>query len=422
VTSALLDDLRLRGLFQDSTDPGELTRHLDDGSRTVYCGFDPTAPSLHLGNLVPLLMLRRFQLAGHRPIALAGGATGMIGDPGGRSDERNLLDAGTLAENSESISGQLRRFLDFDDPVNGALLVDNRAWTAPLGVLDFLRDVGKHITVNSMLARESVRSRIESEHGISFTEFSYMLLQANDFFVLNDEHDCTLQVSGSDQWGNITAGIELVRKRAGRHVHGLTSPLLTRADGTKYGKSVSGALWLDPAHTSPYELYQFLFGSEDADVARLLFALTLEPSSNIGEVVSNHLQAPHERTAQRLLARSLVGLIHGLEVLGPIEQAQHVLFGGELGDAGPAAYELLAREIPSTNDSIARWTTGRDALEVFVEAGLAKSKGEMRRNLAGYRVNGAPASERLLTPDDARHGRFVLLQRGRAAHHLVCLN
>ncbi|MEL7210596.1 MAG: tyrosine--tRNA ligase, partial [Actinomycetota bacterium] len=311
----VLSDLEQRGLIQDHTDLDRLGERLASGPIRVYAGFDPTADSLHVGNLVPLLLLRRFQDHGHRPILLAGGATGMIGDPGGRSEERQLLDADQVAANVEAIKGQLRRFLDFDAGDRSAVLVDNRDWTEDLGVLDFLRDVGKHVTVGQMIAKESIRSRLESEHGISYTEFSYMLLQANDYWWLNENLDCELQVGGSDQWGNITAGVDLIRRRSGRTVHGLTVPLITRSDGTKFGKSHDGAVWLDAERTSPYRFYQFFMQVDDADVDRFLRQLTLLPVEEIAGVVAEHLEAPHTRVGQRALADAFTTLVHGEEDL-----------------------------------------------------------------------------------------------------------
>ena len=309
--SGILDDLAARGLVHDSTDLDALAARLAEGPITLYSGFDPTADSLHVGNLVPLLLLRRFQDAGHRPIALAGGATGMIGDPGGRSEERNLLDDETLDVNLAAIRVQLAQFVDLD--AGRGLLVDNRTWTQPLGVLDFLRDVGKHMTVNAMLAKESVRARVESEDGISFTEFSYMLLQANDYAVLHGDHDCELQVGGSDQWGNITAGIDLIRRRTGDHVHGLTVPLVTRSDGTKFGKSVDGSVWLSPSRTSPYAFYQYWINVDDRDVERFLLQLTLLSLDEVAGVVAEHASAPEQRTGQRRLAHEMTALVHGPE-------------------------------------------------------------------------------------------------------------
>lgn len=423
--AGILDDLDARGLVHDHTDRAALSDLLAAGPVTLYCGFDPTADSLHLGNLIPLLMLRRFQLAGHRPLPLAGGATGMIGDPGGRSDERVLLDLDTLASNTECIKAQLARFLDFDDPRVGAQLVDNREWTEPIGVLEFLRDVGKHVTVNSMLSKDSVRSRLDREHGISFTEFSYMLLQANDYLVLNQRFGCALQVAGSDQWGNITAGIDLIRRRLGHSVHGLTAPLMTKSDGTKFGKTAEGAVWLDSERTSPYEMYQFLFNADDAEVEPLLLRLTLLEVGQCGSIMESHRAAPHVRTAQRELARAVVGMLHGGEVIAHIEDAQAVLFGGpRTGDpskgVGPEVYELLADTVPTSDLSHAELSAGVDLIGLMAASGLGRSKGEVRRNLSGYRLNGEPVGERAVaTEADLRAGRYLLLQRGRAHHHLV---
>src|SRR6195256_584386 len=307
----LLSDLDARGLIHDSTDRNALAARLASGPVTLYHGMDPSADSLHTGNLIGLVMLRRFQLAGHLPIALAGGATGMIGDPGGRSEERNLLDSETLDRNTQAIKAQLSAFLDFEPGPCQARLVDNRDWTAPMGVLEFLRDVGKFVTVNYMLAKESGRSRVASEHGISFTEFSYMLLQANDYAWLHEHTNCELQAGGSDQWGNITAGIDLVRRRSGASVHGLTVPLITRADGEKFGKSAEGAIWLDPARTSPYAQYQYFVNLPDADVERYLLVLTLVPVDEVRRIAAEHAEAPERRSGQQRLAWEITALIHG---------------------------------------------------------------------------------------------------------------
>jgi tyrosyl-tRNA synthetase len=279
--ASILDDLEARGLVHDSTDRGELRRRMADGPITLYAGFDPTADSLHAGNLIGLLALRRFQLAGHRPIAVAGGATGMIGDPGGRSEERNLLDDDTLIHNLSCIQEQMARFLDFDPGPTQAELIDNREWTADQPLISFLRDVGKHFTVNQMIAKESVRSRLEGEAGISYTEFSYMLLQANDFAWLHAHRDCILQVGGSDQWGNITAGIDLIRRRAGASVHGLTWPLMTQSDGSKFGKTASGAVWLGAHKLSPFRFFQYWMQCDDRDVEKFLLQLTLLPVDDV---------------------------------------------------------------------------------------------------------------------------------------------
>jgi len=339
----ILDDLAARGLLHDSTDLDQLRTRLGSGPVTVYAGFDPTADSLHVGNLVPLLLLRRFQLAGHRPVALAGGATGMIGDPGGRSSERNLLDAATLDTNLAAIVGQLERLLDFTSGPTSARLVDNREWTEPIGVLEFLRDVGKHVTVNAMLAKESVRSRVESEAGISYTEFSYMLLQANDYRHLHETLDVELQVGGSDQWGNITAGIDLIRRTTGTHVHGLTVPLVTRADGQKFGKSADGAVWLSAERTTPYAFFQYFVNVDDRDVERFLLQLTLLGVDEIASVMSEHVADPGRRAAQRRLAQEVTALVHGAEIAAQAASASTGFGRGadELAAADDAAREAL---------------------------------------------------------------------------------
>ena len=419
--AATLDDLARRGLVQDHTDRDALVARLDAGPTGLYCGFDPTADSLHIGNLQSIMLLRRFQEAGHRPIALVGGATGMIGDPSGRSEERQFLDQDVLDANRAAIGDQLRRFLDFDAGDRSARLVDNRTWTEPMGVLEFLRDVGKHITVNTMLAKESVKGRIDRESGISFTEFSYMLLQANDFYALHAAEGCDLQVAGSDQWGNIVAGIDLVRRRTGDTVHGLTAPLITRADGTKFGKSEGTNVWLSPDRTSAYQLYQYFVGVADADVGPMLLRLTLVPVDECAEVAAAHAADPSRREGQRRLARELVALVHGPGTVGPVERAAGVLFGGPLDDVDPATFDLLATEVPSTEvgrDEV----VGTDPVDWFVRAGLAKSKGEVRKNLAGHYVNAealAARPEGPLAEQDLLHGRFVVLRRGKTSYHLL---
>ena len=307
----LFAELGARGLVQDSTDREALAARLASGPIGVYVGFDPTADSLHVGHLLGQLTLRRLQLAGHRPFPLAGGATGMVGDPGGRSEERNLLDRETLDHNIAAIKVQLERLLDFEPGPLQATLVDNADWTAPIGVLDFLRDVGKHMTVNQMVAKDSVRHRMESEHGISYTEFSYMLLQANDFRYLCEHYDVELQMGGSDQWGNITTGIDLIRRTLGRTAHGLTWPLLTLPGGAKMGKTAGGAVWLDPDQTSPYQFRQFWVQAADAEVGGYLRRLSLRPLDEVEDLISAHEVAPEQRRAQRALAGELTELVHG---------------------------------------------------------------------------------------------------------------
>src|SRR6266511_1092301 len=307
----ILEELEWRGLIADCTDRTELEKKANS-PLTLYCGFDPTADSLHVGNLVPLLGLRRFQLLGHHPVAVSGGATGSIGDPSGKTAERQLLTKETIATNIASIKDQLRRFLDFDTKTNPARLVDNASWTAKVSFLDFLRDIGKHFSVNQMIAKESVRARMEDrEVGISYTEFSYMLLQAFDFYVLARDSDCELQIGGSDQWGNITAGIDLCRKKLGKQVFGLTLPLITNADGTKFGKTEAGAVWLDVRKTSVYKFYQFWIRTDDRDVLRYLKYFTFLSREEIESLEAQHNQKPEARVAHKALAGSVTDLVHG---------------------------------------------------------------------------------------------------------------
>lgn len=415
----LLADLDARGLIQDSTDRDALAARLSTGPIGVYVGFDPTADSLHVGHLMGQLGLRRFQLAGHRPYPLAGGATGMVGDPGGRSEERNLLDRDTLRHNVACIKRQLERILDFEPGPFAATLVDNADWTAEMSVLDFLRDVGKHVTVNQMMAKESVRARIESEHGISYTEFSYMLLQAHDFLHLSEHHDVELQMGGSDQWGNITAGIDLIRRRTARSAHGLTWPLLLKSDGTKFGKSAAGAVWLDPDRTSPYQFRQFWVQTDDEAIATLLPRFSLRPLSEVQGLVAEHLEAPERRVAQRALADELTDLVHGPEAAAAAAGAADVLFGGDPTTASEAALEAVAAEVPASElalDDLA------DVVNVLVRTGLADSKGAARRLLqqGGVRANGLPVlSDQDLREVHLLHRRWLLLRRGRTSHHLV---
>lgn len=425
--SAVLDDLQARGLVHDSTDLETLRQRLDDGPMTVYCGFDPTSDSLHAGNLLMLLNLRRFQDGGHRPIALAGGATGMIGDPSGRSEERNLLDDAQLAANLEGIVPQLRRFLDFDGGAHPARLVDNRSWTIATSVIDFLRDVGKHVTVNQMLGKDSVRSRLESSSGISYTEFSYMLLQANDFYELHRLEGCELQIGGSDQWGNIAAGIDLIRRRTGAHAFGLTSPLLTRSDGTKYGKSSTGEnLWLSAHKMSPFRFHQAWIGTPDEDVRKLLLQLTLLEVAAVEDLVETHLQAPERRLAQRRLAREITTLVHGADQADAAEQAADLLFaGGDPRQVDAVSWEMLCREAPVARLDPARLSgDGAAPAELFADLGLASSRSEARRLLEqrGWMVNGRRLEPQdRLTSADLIMGRYVLVRRGKSTYHVLTI-
>ena len=409
----IIDDLNARGLVHDSTDAEALRARLAEGPVSVYAGFDPTADSLHVGNLVPLLLLRRFQQFGHIPVALAGGATGMIGDPGGRSTERNLLDRETLDGNLAAITGQLGRLLDFSEGPNQARLVDNRDWTASIGVLDFLRDVGKHVTVNTMLAKESIRSRVESESGISFTEFSYMLLQANDFRHLHDTQGVELQVGGSDQWGNITAGIDLIRRTSGGHAHGLTVPLVTQADGSKFGKSVDGAVWLSAERTTPYAFYQYFVNVDDRDVERFLLQLTLLPVAEIAAVVAAQATAPEQRGAQKVLAHAVTALVHGLEEADRAAGASRG-FTRTAAELTDEEWTDLAGSLPTI--AVESSDIGRDLVEFLADNGVFASRGEGRRLVAqnGLSLNDAVVSEaRLLESEDFFRGSWAMVRRGK---------
>ena len=414
----LLNDLDARGLIHDSTDRAALIERLNQGPMGVYVGFDPTADSLHAGHLLGQVMLRRFQLAGHRPVVLAGGATGMVGDPGGRSEERNLLDRETLNHNVACVKKQLEKILDFDGPV-AARMVDNATWTEPMGTLEFLRDVGKHFTVNQMVAKESVRARMESENGISFTEFSYMLLQANDFRHLCEFENVDMQMGGSDQWGNITAGTDLIRRRLAKSGYGLTWPLLTRTDGQKMGKSVHGALWLDPEKTSPYEFRQYWVQLPDEDVERFLLQLTLRSVEEILVLMNGHRAAPEKRLAQRALATDVTTLVHGAAAEQAAAEAAQVLFGGDPTTASAQALAVVAREVPSSE--VTREQLG-DQIAVLVQSGLASSNGEARRTLTqkGFKANGVTLEEtKSLLEVDLLHSRFILLRKGKTNFHLL---
>jgi tyrosyl-tRNA synthetase len=410
----LLADLEGRGLIHDSTDRAALAARLSDGPMGLYIGFDPTADSLHVGHLVGQLFMRRFQMAGHRPFPLAGGATGMIGDPGGRSEERNLLDDDTLRHNVECIKAQLSRLLDFEPGPYQATLVNNADWTTPVSMLEFLRDVGKHFTVNQMIAKDSVRSRIDSEHGISYTEFSYMLLQANDFRHLYEAHGVEAQAGASDQWGNITAGVELIRRRLGRQAFALTHPLMVKSDGSKFGKSVSGAVWLDPSRTSPYQFRQFWVQVDDDMVGTYLRMLSLRPLDEVEALIDQHAQAPERRVAQRALADELTSVVHGSAAALAAEEAALVLFGGDPTTASAEALDVVAAEVPRVE--LPSSIDGLRVHELLVAAGVAKSNSEVSRLLgqgavrAGNRVLG---DDGLLEASDLLNGRFLLLRKGK---------
>ena len=413
----LIAELEARGLLHDSTDRDALREAVADGPVTLYYGCDPTADSLHVGNLIGLIMLRRFQDAGHRPIALAGGATGMVGDPSGRSDERNLLDDATLNHNVAAIKEQLSRIVHIGD--GRGELVDNRDWTQPITVLEFLRDVGKHVTVNQMLARESIKLRVNSEHGISFTEFSYMLLQANDYLWLHDHLDCTIQVGGSDQWGNIVAGVDLIRRKRGAHVHAFSWPLLTASDGSKLGKTTGARVWLDADKTSPYQFRQHWMQTPDELVESQLLTFSLQPVEQIRAVVAEHAEAPHLRFGQRALADEMTALVHGAPAAVAAAEAAELLFSGDPSTASEEAFTTLAAEIPTSTMPVGDLD---DPVGVFVAAGLANSNGDARRSFAqrSFYANGEQLDENALLSDKKLlHGKYLLLRKGKKSHHLV---
>lgn len=412
--AGILDELDWRGLIAQSTDREALAAAAASGPLTLYAGFDPTAPSLHAGHLIPLLTLRRFQRAGHRPIVLAGGATGLIGDPRDTA-ERTLNTADTVAEWSERIRGQLERFVEFDDSPTGAIVENNLSWTSQLSAIEFLRDLGKHFSVNVMLDRDTIKRRLEGE-GISYTEFSYMLLQANDFVELHRKHGCSLQIGGSDQWGNIIAGVRLVRQKLGASAHALTVPLVTSADGKKFGKSTGGGnVWLDPELTTPYAWYQYFVNTADADVIRYLRWFTFLTADELGDLEEATSERAHERAAQRRLAQELTTLVHGQAATDSVELASQALFGrGELAGLDESTLAAALRET-----SVAELEPGGpDGIgDLLVATGLSKSKGEARRTLSegGVYVNNVrvEGDDWIPTPGDFLHGQWLVLRRGK---------
>ena len=421
----IIAELAWRGLISQTTDDRRLPQWLGERPRTLYAGFDPTADSLHVGHLVPAMMLRRFQQAGHRPIALVGGATGMIGDPSGKSEERNLLSVEVLRQNVAAVETQLRRFLDFDCRQNSALLVNNYDWMGRFGYLEFLRDVGKHFPVNVMLTKDSVRSRLErTDAGLSYTEFSYMLLQAYDFAYLYDHYGCELQVGGSDQWGNITAGIDLARRLRGVQLYGITCPLLTKSDGAKMGKTESGTLWLAPEKTRPYEFYQYWINLDDADVGTCLRFFSDLDQREIESLLAEHQCDPGRRTAQRRLAAELTGLVHGPDGLATAERATEIFFGAEISHLSDAQLEAIFADVPSSQlprDRLAG--DGLSIIDALFEAGLAASKGEARRIVSqgGAYVNNRRVEgiEKRLTPADLASRSTIILRSGKKNYALL---
>lgn len=424
----LVDELRWRGMVHSLT-PGT-EEQLRKEMTSAYVGIDPTADSLHIGHLVSVMLLRHLQAAGHRPIALIGGATGMIGDPSMKSAERNLLDEETLRHNVEGIRAQLARFLDFDSTEpNAALLVNNLDWMRDFSFINFIRDIGKHITVNYMMAKDSVKKRLsqESREGMSFTEFSYQLMQGYDFKYLHDEYGCKLQLGGSDQWGNITTGTELIRRTTGDEAYGLVCPLITKADGGKFGKTEKGNVWLDPAKTTPYAFYQFWLNTSDADAARYVRIFTMLPRTDIEALEQQQAADPGARAMQRTLAEQLTLLVHGPEALTKAQEASSILFGKGTTDTlrqmDEATFLAVFDGVPTYNIALADYR-GQKLVDLLTAAtGIYPSKSELRRGLAGLQVN----RQKVADPEtpaadfDLLDGKYLLVQKGKKAYHLIVI-
>ena len=410
--SDIFSDLQWRGLIHQTTADDFLPEWLSTGGRTVYAGFDPTADSLHVGSLLPLMLLRRFQKAGHRPIAIVGGATGMIGDPSGKSAERNLLSPEQLEANIAGIQVQMQKLLDFDSGDQSALLVNNNDWMKEFSYTAFLRDVGKNFPVNVMLGKDSVKSRLGSDAGLSYTEFSYMLLQAYDFVHLNKQYDCELQIGGSDQWGNVTAGIDLGRRMLSKQLYGMTCPLLTKADGTKMGKTESGAIWLSADRTSPYAFYQYWYNVADEDAGKCLRFLTELEHAEIEALDAARSEAPQKRESQTKLAEELTRLIHGEAGLKKAQLARDIFFGAEINNLTDADLADVLADVPSSELPWTRLSEGLPMIDAFVEVGLSKSKGDARRTIqqGGAYVNNIRREDCLLytspSPRDQRGSRM----------------
>lgn len=414
MSKALLDDLTWRGSIAQSTDRAELEKYLSSPGASLYLGFDPTAPSLHIGNLVALTLLRRFQLAGYKPIALVGGATGLVGDPSGRSAERSLNEADLVADWVDRIREQLEGFLDFSGK-NAAIMANNLDWTAPVSAIAFLRDIGKHFSVNQMLAKDSVASRLESG-GISYTEFSYQVMQAFDYLELFRRYDCALQIGGSDQWGNIVAGVDLIRRVEAKSAHALTIPLLAKADGTKFGKTAEGAIWLDPTMTSAYALFQFFLNSDDRDVEQLLKTFSFKSRQELEALFDSLKTNPGAREAHRELAREVTTLLHGADQGQKVEAAAKALFGqGEIRDLDIETLKSALAELPKTRikkgEEIPSW------VDLITSSGVVESKSAARRVIkeGGAYLNNEKITGEDFTPksSDLLHGQFLLLRKGK---------
>jgi len=428
MTAALIEDLKARGLLNQATADEELIQHLEEQSRTLYCGFDPTADSLHIGSLVPLLMLKRFQLAGHKPVALVGGATGLIGDPSFKAQERKLNGPDVVANWVDKLKAQVSQFIDFDCGNNSAGVVNNLDWVGEMSVLDFLRDVGKHFSVNNMIQKESVKQRIEREgSGISFTEFTYMLLQSYDFAELAQRDNCTLQIGGSDQWGNIVGGVDLARRMYSKQTFGLTMPLVTKSDGTKFGKTESGTIWLDASKTSPYAFYQFWMNTADADAYKFLRYFTFLPVEKIAEIEAADAEIQGRKTAQPILAEEVTRLVHGEDALASAKRITQALFSGDLAELSENELEQIKLDGLPSSDLVLGGLSEIPMTSLFADCGMVKAGREVKDALGrnAVLINGdAKGMEdnmkcaEVFAADKALFGRFFLVKLGKKKYHL----
>lgn len=428
MTAALIEDLKARGLLNQATADEELIQHLEEQSRTLYCGFDPTADSLHIGSLVPLLMLKRFQLAGHKPVALVGGATGLIGDPSFKAQERKLNGPEVVAGWVDKLKAQVSQFIDFDCGDNSAGVVNNLDWVGEMNVLDFLRDVGKHFSVNNMIQKESVKQRIEREgSGISFTEFTYMLLQSYDFAELAQRDNCTLQIGGSDQWGNIVGGVDLARRMYGKQAFGLTMPLVTKSDGTKFGKTESGTIWLDASKTSPYAFYQFWMNTADADAYKFLRYFTFLPVEKIAEIEAADADIQGRKTAQPILAEEVTRLVHGDDALASAKRITQALFSGDLAELSENELEQIKLDGLPSSDLALDGLAEIPMTSLFADCGMVKAGREVKDALGrnAVLVNGEAKGMEdnmqcadIFAADKALYGRFFLVKLGKKKYHL----